>query len=983
MSMAIKSQGHVAAKKGGDTGGAKQKALEAAKSLEEYLLIHYTMARDYAGVDKKTGRSDLTIHDLVHYHVYGDYRLLISEAIGPGVDGPHFNDPGNYPPNSAGEAQHFDEDELVKSNEAELSTRIRMIEEAYKTTQSVMSPYVSQGGTTVFPSIPMMRFKTTRYHADENGDRIGDEVDDSRLALRLNEEGRGTRIFNEKIFSGIDKLNGFFTYGEDEGLYLRANRRRDTIRPRMSQWANNQLHSGTQATRFFLPSLGTMLVSGEVSKIDKYVGGRLDFITEEIVENLPDARYNALPEFMYRTAEQLGVEYELICPTITNIQTELESRNVYDAPRIFFAWAKHICSHPDYMMYLEQTVGGISAEDQEIITNCGGQIFESRNTHTSADTKTIMPKRIFTIANEATRKANNMSKAGEHFIKQLLNAGRAEFGAGTAVKLKDRNPDSAGDLERVVDALDPDGNGGDNEHLQTEFDSADVFYVHSVTVHNGEARYQLSRRYKGEYKGEQVFPIDVDGVTDLNLDNWYKRNDFNVYNEDDDEELNEEDIREKGFSGKIEPLHKVFMRIVMDIYMTFETYASLLSNSVSYKKFSRFQGKNQDPNIKATAGGPAGGRGGGSSKAIGEFLAEQRLEIALGQLATQYSTAKSDSESMRTFYSQDLLGAEVQWLSNSISDFMPNLISASAPSRGNMLVQQMYVPPQGIDADQVQYERVKPEIIFLRLDSALLRDIFIEYTRQNNYFIASIAAQSGKKGKKNRKGQQGKNKNQKNQKILPTMWTMFKQHALSIASSENLKPHDMWNILLDEVDKFRSELTMEYPLIPEHWATTYTVANLRKDPELYGETIDEDKQQDLLAEYLNFLESTYYNSYNFIASVTSAMDKVRISMVSDLDTLKSFFVQRLQQDSSSKILGRAFFPAYQTLLYIMRSFADIPASVRGEYTAQHFDEQAKQQMRETMRGTPGSMGGEAVVGQIIDGSPALLREGQVVRRPGL
>ncbi|MBL6846358.1 MAG: hypothetical protein ISQ85_05620, partial [Planktomarina sp.] len=254
---------------------------------------------------------------------------------------------------------------------------------------------------------------------------------------------------------------------------------------------------------------------------------------------------------------------------------------------------------------------------------------------------------------------------------------------------------------------------------------------------------------------------------------------------------------------------------------------------------------------------------------------------------------------------------------------------------------------------------------------------------QQNDFVAATARLAGKKGKKNRKSQGDKNKNQKNNKILPTMWMLVKQQALSIASTENLKPHVMWGLLLDTVDKYRSELTMQYPLVPEHWATTFTVANLRKDPEIYGETVDEDKQRELLAEYMNFLESTYFNSFTFVGRLAAAFDMIRINLIQDIGTLQKYFVERLYQDSKDKILGRRFFPAYQRLLYIMRSFVDIPGSIRGEYSAMVFDEQAREQMRAQMRGPRGSEVGQPIVASITDISPSQVREEQVVRRPNL
>jgi len=963
MSMAIKSQGHVTGpNKGAETDG-KTKAIAAAKNLEEYLLAHYTMLRDYAGVNASDDRSQLSLDDIVHYHVYGDYRLSTSQVLGP------------HHLRVLGAPFTFTADELIRADEVTLREYIEEIENHYNTTETVMSPLLLSRGNQAFRTVPVMRFKTTRYGGDgDPGDPnapLPNESRENRLSFRLAEEQ-----------SFLDNLNGFFGYNSNDDLNSLVKQVKDKteVAPRMSHWANKQLHGGTQALRFFLPSMGTMLVNGDLTKLAKYVGGRIEYSVEDIVDNLPENRYQFLYQYQHREPQEMQTEYGPICG-IATIASGLLENDIETAPRIFYEWARHICSHPDYIMYLEQTMNtdALAPAEQDIITACDGPIaVERQNPYPEANIRVTMPSQIFRAAQLATRRTN-MYSAGETFINELLNQGREAVGVGTAVKLTQATQNA---FQLLVDDVDvgPDDDQDDElVALREEFDSDEVFYIHNIDA----GKYQVSRFYR-DAGGEIIFPLNPDrsGQADPVTANWLELGNFRIFDEEANAEMSGEDMREKNIGGKIDNLHKVFMRIVMDVYMTFETYASLMSNFVGFNKFSKFQGKNKDPRLRSPVAG--GGSSGGSSKPIGEFLVEQRLEVALGQLATQYANMRGNTQPMEQFYSQDLLGAEVQWLASSISQFSPTLTQGAFPTKGNILVQEMYIPPTGLGEDpDYQLQRVKPEVIFLKLDSALLRDIMIEYTRQQNAFVSATARQAGKKGNKNRKGQGGKNKNKKNDKILPTMWMLVKQQALSIASTDNLKPHIMWNLLLDTVDNYRSELTMQYPLVPEHWATTFTVANLRKDPEIYGETVDDEKQRELLAEYMNFLESTYFNSFTFVARLASAFDMIRINLITDIGTLQKYFVERLHQDSKDKILGRRFFPAYQRLLYIMRSFVDIPGNIRGEYSAMVFDEEARERMRSQMRGPRGSQSGQPVVARITDTSPNLLREGQIVRRPNL
>ena len=1051
---ATKSQGFYSKpkRKGGDVSVdlAKGLAVSAADSIGKFHETHYAMVRDFSRFED--ARSLVTTHDHVHYHVYGDYRLNLSELIGPDFD-------------VGSSVQAAD---LRTAMGPELTGLLDTLASEYHTVPTTISRMVQSGGQTQYLPVPMLRFKVANYKIDETrGTAIEtDEVDGRRflqvprLHSHLVSEGHSSRTnlgLDEEDTNGCDELQGFIDAGTDTGDFVRVARSRLDIEPRLSRWSNNQLHSGTQATRFFLPSLGTILVSPErLDGLKDYVGARIEYMEEEVTEGLDDNKYNLLPEFHYHSVANLSARYAGgINPSgpitglnalISQPRDRLNEDTEYIA--FFLDWAKAIITHPDYRHYLEVTLAeDLNDENRNIITSLGGVLPEPRFVDAPGEgalrnpsiISPILPKRIMQIATQATFRTesdefdDNMFEAGKHFMNQLMNAGRADIVMGTAVKLE-RNGRAR--LTGSLANLDPDDedDGGDAEILD-DIDEDDTFYINEV---QGD-RYQLS--YTLSNGRTILLPIQRGGVEDADQRRWFRRNEFNVFDEDKNEELDEETIQEEGFKGQVDRIHRVFLRIVMDCYMTIETYTALLTGNITTKKANKFSRANQDPNMRALAARERGGGGGDGKKGkdkgkdkpgCAEKLAELRTELALGQLVGTYLTTRGDYSRLQDFYNQDLTGAEILWLSNSISDFSPNLVSATPSLNRNQLVQQVYIPPQnarqyvtgtetspekivlhradpygvlgGVPRNQVvgtsitvpttkdfaqevpyAYEPVKPTTIFLRLDSALLRDILIEYVRQHNLFITEVARTAVRKKGKKRQGQGGKqkkgNQNKKASSVLPTMWMLTKQMATQILLLDDAKPHVMWNNLFDAVDRYRTQMTMQYPMIPEHWAQTFTVTNLRKDPELTGDSPNTEEQAALLSEYMQFLESVYFQDFGMIAEIATGLDIARIEMISDLDVLKRYFVERLHEDTRSRFLDRASWNGYQSLIYIMRTFADIPPELRGEYTASRFDEDAITQMRE-QASQMGTQLREPVYGQVEDVSPRFMREGQVYRPPG-
>ena len=97
---------------------------------------------------------------------------------------------------------------------------------------------------------------------------------------------------------------------------------------------------------------------------------------------------------------------------------------------------------------------------------------------------------------------------------------------------------------------------------------------------------------------EKVFPLhrDRSGQADDDVNTWLQRRHFNVFDEDANAEMSEDDMREKNEVRLITytSIHAYCNGRIHDL----ETYATLITNFVGYKH-SRFQGKNKEPRLRS------------------------------------------------------------------------------------------------------------------------------------------------------------------------------------------------------------------------------------------------------------------------------------------------------------------------------------------------------------------------------------------------
>ena len=212
---ATKSQGFYSKpkRKGGDVSVdlAKGLAVSAADSIGKFHETHYAMVRDFSEFEE--GRSLVTTHDHVHYHVYGDYRLNLSELIGPNFD-----------------VVSVQAADLRTARGPELTGILDTIASEYHTVPTTISRMVQEGrGNAQYQPVPMLRFKVANYKDDvTRGTAIEtDEVAGRRflqvprLHSHLVSEGHSSRAnlgVDEEDTNGCDKLQGFIQAGSESGI---------------------------------------------------------------------------------------------------------------------------------------------------------------------------------------------------------------------------------------------------------------------------------------------------------------------------------------------------------------------------------------------------------------------------------------------------------------------------------------------------------------------------------------------------------------------------------------------------------------------------------------------------------------------------------------------------------------------------------------------------------------------------------------------
>ena len=157
--------------------------------------------------------------------------------------------------------------------------------------------------------------------------------------------------------------------------------------------------------------------------------------------------------------------------------------------------------------------------------------------------------------------------------------------------------------------------------------------------------------------------------------------------------------------------------------------------------------------------------------------------------------------------------------------------------------------------------------------------------------------------------------------LARTIWTSVKTRTKGLFDLEGARPHEFMYQLFTTMDAQLEKSNLIKAPYPEAWFGTDTVDRLITDPARLGETVETQYYEQKLEEYIGALETRYIKNYLVPSVLLTETQKGRIKYSKNPEKLKMAFMERLAKDAAS--------PQLVTTNYILRPYAMTVAIMRG------------------------------------------------------
>ena len=808
----------------GVSDGAVEKAVKLSKNLRDHIELHYGIfaSQDLAVRAKvdvvKAGQ--MTALDLIHYHVYGDYRLCMA-------------------PTEADVAPEY------------LKTPFPTTQLRYKAITPDPAPK-----PPLLPTPPDIKSMTDLNYLN-----------------------------SQMLKENFDMLHGSMgTTG---------------IAPSETEWFIRELAFGSSASKFHLPSLGTMA------------------ITNYAYKNINDVLGKALAESVLLMMETIMFDREKLPKAL---------EDTFDASALYGITAdEEINGNP-----LLFNIGKAITLNQEYL--------ELRAQYPQVPS----PSKIMDLVEKAYGK-DDMDEAVNYFCKELLSMSNMKYTVGVPVSLKSGAATIKAEAPNYPDLVDGLISLTEAEGIL----SLETFYV--VDARAGPVYDILMETGTGE-------EFQINNVPEAQLE-------LAVGTVEAEGMLDKARGKKGGkfTHPSLLVFQRIALDVIFSIealiaVCTVPHKFYLISPKINIVQKQKSVANYYPRMAKHITGAFSKDMGPPTL----EFLSSIRLQHTIANIANSEKLIL-DSRTMEEFYRQDLRMAETLWLASALTD--AGKVVFEKKELPNLLAQMQYRAKGVGGSVDYSEANIKPESVFYQIDSPILKDVIMQFDSEFVKFtVMNAFAPKGKKKKKGgggggsggSGGSGGGNKKQDGvaqqiNALAAAVWGSIERRAGEIVNRPGIKPHILFNRLFSKLDRLNITSTYIRDNYPPKWVGTNTVTLLRSPPEVLGEKLDMKFYTDCMDEFIRHLKLLYKAQPEIPILILQTITEVVVDGETDIDTLRESFIARIKSQASKPFLKgtSTMFDPFRYVIMIMRTEIDVPLAFREEYVARKLDEEQKKSIKNT------------------------------------
>lgn len=186
--------------------------------------------------------------------------------------------------------------------------------------------------------------------------------------------------------------------------------------------------------------------------------------------------------------------------------------------------------------------------------------------------------------------------------------------------------------------------------------------------------------------------------------------------------------------------------------------------------------------------------------------------------------------------------------------------------------------------------------------------------------------------------------------LARTIWQSVKTRTTGLFDLEGARPHEFMYQLFASMDKVLSRSKLIKAPYPDAWFGTNIVDKLITDPMQLGESVEIRFYEEKLAEYIGALEKRYMSNFLIPSVLLTQTQMGRIKYNKNPEKLKMAFMERLAKDAASPqlVTTNYILKPYAMTVAIMRSVLQISEDDRSGFVAQQVDEDMRTEIRRHM-----------------------------------